>query len=128
MNMGEKIYKLRKEKGLTLEQLGDMVGVGKSTVRKWENGMIANMKRNKIIEVAKALNTTPAYLMGWEEDPGSSDGYYENDETAQIAQEIHDNTELRALFSAAKDADPQTLKDIHDMLLIMKRRERGDTE
>lgn len=69
MDMGEKIYTLRKEMGLTLEQLGDRVGVGKSTVRKWENGMIANMKRNKIIAVAKALNTTPAYLMGWEDSP-----------------------------------------------------------
>lgn len=56
------------------------------------------------------------------------DDYYLNEETARIAQEIHDNTELRALFSAAKDADPQTLKDIHDMLLIMKRREKGDME
>ena len=52
---------------MTLEELGNKVGVGKSTVRKWENGMIANMKRDKILKVAEALNTTPAYLMGWDE-------------------------------------------------------------
>ena len=40
MDMGQKIYNLRIQKGLTLEELGNMVGVGKSTVRKWENGMI----------------------------------------------------------------------------------------
>ncbi len=68
MEMGQKIYNLRIQKGLTLEELGNMVGVGKSTVRKWENGMIANMKRDKIIKVSEALNTTPAYLMGWEEE------------------------------------------------------------
>lgn len=68
MNMGKKINNLRTQKGLTLEELGNMVGVGKSTVRKWENGMIANMKRDKIILVAKALSTSPAYLMGWEEE------------------------------------------------------------
>jgi len=68
MEMGQKIYNLRTQKGLTLEELGDMVGVGKSTVRKWENGMIANMKRDKILKVSEALGTTPAYLMGWEED------------------------------------------------------------
>mgnify|MGYP001090339750 CR=1 FL=1 len=35
----------RLEKKLTLEQVGEIVGVGKSTVRKWENGMIENMGR-----------------------------------------------------------------------------------
>ena len=68
MEMGQKIYNLRVQKGLTLEELGNMVGVGKSTVRKWENGMIANMKRDKILKVSEALDTTPAYLMGWEEE------------------------------------------------------------
>ena len=67
MNMGEKIYYLRTKNSMTLEELGNKVGVGKSTVRKWENGMIANMKRDKILNVAEALNTTPAYLMGWDE-------------------------------------------------------------
>lgn len=70
MEMGEKIYNLRIQKGLTLEQLGNMVGVGKSTVRKWENGMIANMKRDKILKVSEALGTSPAYLMGWNEANG----------------------------------------------------------
>ena len=67
-NMSFKIKELRKAKGLTLEEVGDMVGVGKSTVRKWETGIIANMKRDKIAALAKALDTTPAYLMGWKEE------------------------------------------------------------
>lgn len=66
--MAKRIKSLRQEKGLTLEQVADVVGVGKSTVRKWETGMIANMRRDKIADLAKALGTTPAYLMGWAED------------------------------------------------------------
>ena len=66
--MGQKIKALREENGLTLEQVGNAVGVGKSTVRKWENGIIANMRRDKIADLAKALHTTPAYLMGWKEE------------------------------------------------------------
>ena len=66
--MAQRIKALRQEKGLTLEQVADVVGVGKSTVRKWETGMIANMRRDKIADLAKALGTTPAYLMGWDED------------------------------------------------------------
>ena len=65
--MAQRIKNLRQEKGLTLEQVAEVVGVGKSTVRKWETGMIANMRRDKIADLAKALGTTPAYLMGWNE-------------------------------------------------------------
>ena len=67
-DMAKRIKELRQEKGLTLEQVAKVVGVGKSTVRKWETGMIANMKRDKIADLAKALGTTPAYLMGWKDD------------------------------------------------------------
>ena len=66
--MAERIKSLRQERGMTLEQVADIVGVGKSTVRKWETGMIANMRRDKIADLAKALGTTPAYLMGWKEE------------------------------------------------------------
>ena len=67
MNIGEKIKTLRIKKGLTLEEVGNKVGVGKSTVRKWETGIIANMRRDKIAALASALDTTPAYLMGWKD-------------------------------------------------------------
>ena len=66
--MAQRIRTLRQEKGLTLEQVAEVVGVGRSTVRKWETGMIANMRRDKIADLAKALGTTPAYLMGWQEE------------------------------------------------------------
>ena len=68
MDLGEKIRTLRLKQGLTLEQVGNIVGVGKSTVRKWESGQIANMRRDKIALIAEALHVSPAYLMGWEEN------------------------------------------------------------
>ena len=66
MDISEKIKTLRKQRGLTLEAVGSVVGVGKSTVRKWENGDIKNMRRDKIALLAQALGVTPGYLMGWE--------------------------------------------------------------
>ena len=74
-NMGTLIKNLRLENNMTLEELGNKVGVGKSTVRKWENGMIANMRRDKIAKLADALNVSPAYLMGWEESPVATISY-----------------------------------------------------
>lgn len=67
-DMAQKIKELRVANNMTLEQVADIVGVGKSTVRKWETGMIANMRRDKIAALAKALHTTPEYLMGWSTD------------------------------------------------------------
>ena len=68
-DLATRIKDLRLSQGLTLEQVANEVGVGKSTVRKWETGMIANMRRDKIASLAKALHTTPAYLMGWIDEP-----------------------------------------------------------
>jgi transcriptional regulator with XRE-family HTH domain len=62
-----KIKELRLAKEMTLEQVANIVGVGKSTVRKWETGMISNMGRDKIDSLAKALGVSPAYLMGWDD-------------------------------------------------------------
>lgn len=64
---GNKLKKLRLEKGMTLEELGNKVGVGKSTVRKWETGMIANMRRDKIEKLAIALDVSPLEILGLEE-------------------------------------------------------------
>lgn len=67
MDVKDIIRKRRQELKLTYEQLGNMVGVGKSTVRKWETGMIENMRRDNIVALANALNISPAIIMGWEE-------------------------------------------------------------
>lgn len=66
MELRERLKTLRIQQNLTLEQVGSAVGVGKSTVRKWENGDIKNMGIDKVEKLAAALNTTPARLMGWE--------------------------------------------------------------
>lgn len=70
-DLSRKIRDLRQLHGLTLEQIAQQVGVGRSTVRKWETGLISNMRRDKIAKLAAALHTTPGYLMGWEDDPST---------------------------------------------------------
>ena len=63
MTIGQIIYDRRKELGLTLEDVGKAVGVGKSTVKKWEDGYISNMKRDKIALLAKVLDINPVVLV-----------------------------------------------------------------
>lgn len=63
MNIGEMIKNRRKELDLTLEQVGEACGVGKSTVRKWETGYIKNMRRDKLALLASVLRMDPADLI-----------------------------------------------------------------
>ena len=65
MTLGDRIHYLRTEKGYTLQELGDKVGVGASTVRKWETGYIKTLRTDKMQKLSNALGTSVDYLMGW---------------------------------------------------------------
>lgn len=67
MDIGQLIYNRRKVLGLTLEEIGNMVGVSKSTVKKWESGDISNMRRDKIALLAAALQINPVMLITGDE-------------------------------------------------------------
>ncbi len=62
------IYTRRKELGLTLEDIAKAVGVSKGTVKKWESGYIKNMRRDKIISLAKILDVSPIQILEIEGD------------------------------------------------------------
>ena len=68
LELYEKIKARRLELGLTLEDVGNIVGVGKSTLRKWETGNITDMKRDKIALLSRALKVSPLFIMGIEEE------------------------------------------------------------
>ena len=98
-SVGSLLKDRRLELGLTLEQVGNAVGVGKSTVRKWENGMIANMKRDKIVLLARILQISPTDLINYDTPEEFTNEeihfikIYRNAEEAyhQIAVEILEN-------------------------------------
>jgi len=77
-NMGTRIKERRLALEMTLNDLGAKVGVGASTVRKWETGFIKDMRCGKIQHVADALQVTPSYLMGWDEQNVSVDSMRDN--------------------------------------------------
>jgi transcriptional regulator with XRE-family HTH domain len=68
MEINKLISDRRKELGLTLEEVGKIVGVSKSTVKKWEDGFISNMKRDKIALLSKALKLNPVVLITGEDN------------------------------------------------------------
>lgn len=75
MTIGEKIKRLRKERGLTQEELGNLIGVQKAAINKYETGIVINLKRDVISKLAKALDVNPVWLMdendGWPPVPST---------------------------------------------------------
>ncbi len=56
MDIGQKIKQARIAKGLTQEELGNLVGLQKSAIAKYENGRVVNIKRSTLQKLAQALD------------------------------------------------------------------------
>lgn len=65
MTTAERIKNRRKEIGMTADTLAEKIGVSRSTVFRYENGFIEKLPINYLVPIARALNTTVGYLMGW---------------------------------------------------------------
>lgn len=72
MDVGERIKNRRKQLGLSAEQIAAELGVSPATVYRYESNEIMNMRIDKLEPIAKALHTSPAYLMGWSEETSSA--------------------------------------------------------
>ena len=69
MTTGERLKRLRKERGLSADELGAMIGKDRSTIYRYERGDIDKATVDVIPPLARALQTTPQYLLGWDEKP-----------------------------------------------------------
>lgn len=120
----EKIKKLREGLGLSQDELAQKLGyASRSSITKIESGKV-DISRKRIADFAKALNTTPAYLMGWDENQG----YYGDDEVAEFAEEARTNPDLRLLFSAAKDISKEDMQKTIEFIKFLKSQERNDSD
>ena len=63
MNIGQIIRDARIKKGYTQEQLGEIMGVQKSAIAKWENGRVVNIKRENLKKLAEVLSIPPYELV-----------------------------------------------------------------
>jgi len=65
--MGSRIHEKRMERGLTMKELADRIGVQASAVNKWEKGIVENIKRSTIQQMADIFECSPAWLLGYDE-------------------------------------------------------------
>lgn len=109
MEFAEKIHQQRKKLGLTMEEVGHLVGVSKATIQRYESGDIRNVRHEKIAKLAAALQVTPAYLMGWEENEGKGG-------EADDINLLYTRPELRTLLALAKDSSKEEVEQLTRMI------------
>ncbi len=102
----------RKELGLTLEEIGNSIGVSKATVQRYESGEIKNVGHAKISALSKILNISPSYLLGFSDDV--------KDDTSEIIDLIYSRPELSALLSIAKNSSKEEIEQLVNMLNTFK--------
>ena len=124
--MYEIFAKLLEEKGLKAADVTRATGIKSPVFSEWKKGK-SKPNTEKMIKIANFLGVSVEYLTTGKE-PEINDKYYLNEETAQVAQEIFENKELRALFDVQRDMETEDLKALHNMALALKRKERGDID
>jgi transcriptional regulator with XRE-family HTH domain len=73
ISIGKRIKALRESLNISQIELAERIGVSKQNLYKYENGIITNIPSDKIEAIAKALDTTPAHLMGWDDTPPTAE-------------------------------------------------------
>ncbi|MBF0311615.1 MAG: helix-turn-helix transcriptional regulator [Magnetococcales bacterium] len=98
VSLGEKIRLLRKEKKLTLEQIGALTGSSKSYLWELEQGRIPTPSAEKLQRIAQALDVTASFLV--------------DDERDKPDEESLD----QVFFRKYRDLPPETRKKIRELI------------
>lgn len=109
---------LLEEKGVTAYRVAQATGISTATLTQWKQGK-TTPKADKLKKIAEYFGVSLEYLM-----TGKDQGeklYYFTTETAETAQEIFDDPDLRALFDAAKDCPPEVLRSTAALLRQLKK-------
>ncbi len=120
--MYEIFSQLLQKFGVTAYKVSKATGISQSSLSDWKLGKVTP-KTDNMKKIADYFGVSLEYLMTGEEKEGG-ETYYLNEDTTKIAQDIFENKELRLLFDTARNAEPEDLKAVHNMLLALKRKEQ----
>lgn len=128
-DIGKRIKVKRNDLGLTLEDVAKVSGVSRQTIQRYESGVIKNIPSDRIENIAKALRTTPEYLMGWkdtwediiEKDCNIYNSYIDASNAGMEIVLAH--PELARLFEEIKKLDDNQIDLINGIVMNMKKKE-----
>ena len=112
MNIGDRIKSRRKELGLTVDEVALKLKKNRATVYRYESQHIENLPINILEPLAEVLETTPAYLMGWTDNPIN---YEDGDLIASISPSIleHFNGDVEKSLAFLKKVEDDALSDAY---------------
>jgi repressor LexA len=110
MTIGQRIQQKRKEMRMSADELAKRLGKDRSTIYRYEKGDIEKFPLDILEPIAKALNTTPAYLMGWENKEK------ENNIIADVVVRLRTDSEFFSLVTKLNELDEEKLHSVKQML------------
>ena len=99
-------------------------GISPTVFSEWKKGK-STPKADKRQKIADYFGVSLEYLDTGKEKEGG-EKYYLNDETAQMAQDIFENKELKMLFDVARNAPTERLKAYYNMISSLEKQEHPD--
>ena len=120
MNSVERNKDICKKRGIAISRLEKDCGFSNGYIRGLREGKLPS---DRLFIVSEYLHLSPGFLMTGEETPKESTSgkvYYFNDETAEVAQEMIDDPNLRALMDAARGCPEEILQSTTELLKKFK--------
>ena len=124
MSVVERLEQYMNENGYKKTDVARMSGIPYTTIDGLFKKGDENTKLSTLKKLAKLIGCSLDELTGSNNDYG----YYSNPETAALAQQIHDNPDLRILMDASKDLAPEDVKFVANLVSRMKKKESGFIE
>jgi len=116
----KRLNSILQKRNLSQADLSKMTGIRSSSISDWLNGKY-EPKQDKISIIADALNISPVWLIGYDDDSASqSEGYYVDPETAEYAEMLRTRPGARMLFSAAKDISKEDMQKAVEYIEFLK--------
>lgn len=111
MTIGHRIKERRKYLKMSADELGKRLGKDRSTIYRYEKGDIENLPLDILEPIAAALETTPQYLMGWNEVQKK------NDDMVAIIQELRKDEVFLSIVKSIYEMDAEKR---NSLLTILK--------
>ena len=115
MSIGERIKQRRKELRMSADKLAAILGKDRSTIYRYEKGDIENMPLDILEPIAKALNTTPQYLMGWEQIQKN------NDIITDAIVRMRSDDEFLDVVGGLLTLDADKMSAVKQLLLVLQK-------
>lgn len=123
MKIGEKIKARRKELGMSADELGEKIGKHRATIYRYESLDVEKMDIELLVPLAKALDVSPDYLMGWENL--SDIDVSEENEIEKIVTAATERGEVKDFFTTVIDMPPEDFETARKVIDALVKKEES---